>query len=209
MDNGSPLHEQIHMGACSLNLENERRELVQIDDCLLLEYRKDGEQDETVPPEERLADEAITTFLAKPSAELLALSEGNEAQSLLLPWLMKIDWTLELVLKGLARLTPGGIRMPRLTNVNISGGGIRFTASRRFEKHDILDLRLILPPFVPIQTKAEVLRAVPKRDGSQAWEVAARFTTLNLEDRERLIRHVLHVQAERLRARHMSAGTDE
>lgn len=198
---------------------DDRRELLRIDDRLLLECRRAGEVSEPAAagPSEPQTDEAIKAFLSRPTADLLsrAAAQGPDHQdpmeSLLVPWLMKIDWALELILKAAARATPQGLALPQLTEVNLSGGGICFDTERRFGEHDILELRLILPPFVPIRSTAEVTRVTPARlEGgagqAERFTVAAHFTSISSEDRERLIRHILRLQADRIRQRHTSAA---
>ncbi|MEW6542420.1 MAG: PilZ domain-containing protein [Nitrospirota bacterium] len=183
---------------------DDRRELLRIDDQVMLEYWLNGEtaSGHTGEPAQGI-QEAIKAFIARPTSDLLARSQGNEAEALLVPWLMKIDWALELVLQAVARLSPGGLAIPHLTDVNISGGGICFEATHQLNPGELIELRIILPPFTPIRTQAEVVRATPK--GTRCT-VAARFTTITSEDRERLIRHIINLQAERLRARNRNAA---
>jgi hypothetical protein len=198
---------------------DDRRELLRIDDRLLLECRRAGEASESAAarPSEPQTDEAIKAFLSRPTADLLsrAATQGPDHQdpmeSMLVPWLMKIDWALELMLKAAARANPQGLALPRLTEVNLSGGGICFDTDRRFGENDILELRLILPPFVPIRSTAEVTRVTPVRGeggagAAERFTVAAHFTSIGSEDRERLIRHILRLQADRIRSRHQSAA---
>lgn len=183
---------------------DDRREWLRIDDCLLLEYHLVG--DMTCPvsfPGERAAEELITTFITKPTEDLLA-AHPHEAESVLVPWLKKIDWVLESILQRLVRMSKEGIALPKCTDVNISGGGISFTTPRRFEEHDQLDLRVILPPFTPIRARVEITRviAMKSESGTDGWYTATRFMQITQDDHECLIRHILHTQAERLRARH-------
>ncbi|TPW13762.1 MAG: hypothetical protein FD129_1216, partial [bacterium] len=67
----------------------------------------------------------------------------------------------------------------------------------------------------PISAVAEVVRAIPVRrndsnaasgGGSGRVTIAARFASISSEGRERIIRHILQLQAERLRARHAGAA---
>ncbi|MES4786804.1 MAG: hypothetical protein C4294_14355, partial [Nitrospiraceae bacterium] len=108
--------------------------------------------------------EAITTFLAQSTQDLLAHDQAGEGESLLVPWLRKIDWVLELMLHTLVRLSGEGLAMPQLTDVNISGEGISFNTARCFQEGDHLDLRLILPPFTPIQAVVEAIRVSPLQE---------------------------------------------
>jgi PilZ domain len=183
---------------------DDRREWLRIEDCLFLEYRLAGELSCPVSlPQDRAAEELITTFISKPTEDLLA-THPHEAESVLVPWLKKIDWVLESMLQRLVRMSKEGIALPQRLDVNISGGGISFTTPRRFQEQDELDLRVILPPFTPIQARVEVTRVTQAAsDGSTAgWYTATRFIQITQDDHECLIRHILHVQAEQLRARH-------
>jgi hypothetical protein len=182
-----------------------RREWLRIDDCLFLEYQLVGEISCPVSiPSGRAAEEMIATFIRKPTEDLLAAAHFHDAESMLVPWLKKIDWVLESILQRLVRVSKEGISLPKRTDVNISGGGISFAIPRRFQEKDQLDLRVILPPFTPIQARVEITR-VTAMEGEQEtsdWSTATRFMQITQDDHECLIRHILHIQAERLRARH-------
>ncbi|MFO0730001.1 MAG: hypothetical protein U0361_03215 [Nitrospiraceae bacterium] len=102
----------------------ERREWLRIDDRVLLEYALVGEpldsQHPDLPP---VTEEAIATAVAKPTLDLLSRAGESLAESPLLPWVSKIDWMLETILKSLAKIQPGSVSIARLTEVNISAGG--------------------------------------------------------------------------------------
>lgn len=191
---------------------DDRREWLRIDDSLFLEYQLVGELSCRVDiPADRAAEELIATFISKPTEDLLAAAHLDTAESVMVPWLKKIDWVLEAILQRLVHVSKQGIALPRLTDVNISGGGISFVSSRRFQEGDQLDLRLILPPFTPIQARAVVTRVSQMEGdhGKTGWCTGARYIRIAQDDHERLIRHILHIQAERLRARHATQhGTD-
>ena len=179
----------------------ERREWLRIDDRILLEYALAGEpldsQHHDLPP---VTEEAIATAVSKPTLDLLSRAGATLAESPLLPWVSKIDWMLETILKSLAKIQPGSVSIARLVEVNISAGGIGFVTPRRFEQGDVLAVRLILPPFTLIQTTAKVIR-VTGGPGATGVRLATQFENLAPDDQEHIIRHILQVQAERLRAR--------
>lgn len=189
---------------------DDRREWLRIDDCLFLEYQLVGEVScPIVIPADRTAEELIATFISKPTEDLLAAAHLDAAESPMVPWLKKIDWVLEAILQRLVHISKEGIAFPRLTAVNISGGGISFVSSRRFQEGEQLDLRLILPPFTPIQTRVMITRVTPMEgeSGKAGWCTGTRYVQIGQDDHECLIRHILHVQAERLRARHATQHT--
>ncbi|MCP9462849.1 MAG: PilZ domain-containing protein, partial [Nitrospira sp.] len=161
----------------------------------------EGEQEKTSPlRREMVTDEMIAAAVEKPTTELLARSGDLLAQAALIPWIMKVDWLLEVLLKTLAKAHPGCMELARVTTVNISGGGIGFVASQRFNAGDRLALRVILPPFTPIQVAAKVIRSSPDPQG-RGFVLAAEFVDLGADEQDHLVRYVLQTQAERLRTR--------
>ena len=186
----------------SASLEvDERREWIRVDDRLLMEYRLASESPDIpsvdTPP---LTDDMIAAAVAKPTADLLARSGEPLANSPLLPWIMKIDWLMEVLLRGMAHVHPNSLALARLTEVNISGGGISFVSARAFHPGEQLALKVILPPFTPVQTMAKVIRTSPLHDQS-GHIVATQFLNLSTDNQEHIIRHIIQTQAERLRAR--------
>jgi len=188
------------------SLSDERREWIRIDDRLLLEYRLLTDPAEgPIPGILPVSNEAITAAIAKPTSDLLLRSGEQLAESPLLPWIMKVDWLLEVIVKQLAKMQPEGIAIAQVADVTLSGGGIGFLSPRKFAVDDILRLKVILPPFTPIHTTARVIRSSLAKDGMQ-YDIASEFTELSPADQEHLIRHIIQTQAERLRGRRKQSG---
>lgn len=178
-----------------------RREWIRIDDHLLLEYRLLNDPPNAPTPDALpVTEDTIAAAVGKPTSDLLAHSGEVLADSPLLPWMMKIDYMLEVILKALAHMQPSSITMAQVTEVNISGGGISFISPRQFNPGDHLALKIILPPFTPIQTVAKVIRSIPHTDG-QGFSLATEFVDLRASDQEHVIRHIIHTQAKQLRDR--------
>lgn len=193
-----PSHQHI-----STDMKNEeRREWLRIEDHLLLEYRLLGESatamNAYLPP---ATEDTIATTIAKPTLDLLAGAGETFAGSPLLPWVSKIDWMLETILKSLVKSHPGSVEIARLTNVDISAGGLGFNTPRLFQAEDVLALRFILPPFSMIETTARIIRVTAAGKVDSGYHLATQFVELASDDQELIIRHILQVQAERLRAR--------
>ena len=181
-------------------MADERREWIRIDDSLLLEYRLAGESAEDSAREQpSVTPDAIAAAVGKPTADLLASSGDRLGESALLPWVMKVDWLMEVILKTLAKAHPGCMGIARMTQVNISGGGISFVSTRQFTAGDRLELKIILPPFLPIHTMAHIIRASPDPQG-QGFTLATEFVELKADEQDHLVRYIIHTQAERLRA---------
>ena len=192
--------------APSKNTADERREWIRIQDRVLMEYRVLAEAGTTVPVEATNATpEMISAVVTKPTADLLARTGESLIGSSVLPWIMKIDYLLEVILNSLASSQPSTVSMARLMDVNLSGGGVGFVSPQEFAAGDQLAIKLILPPFTLIQAKTKVIRSVPEPDG-QGFAIATEFVDLKADDQEHLIRHILHTQAERLRAQRNHLG---
>lgn len=180
----------------------ERREWLRIDDRLLLEYRLFDEPTEAMnlhlPP---ATEDTIATAVSKPTLDLLGRAGETFAGSPLMAWISKIDWMLETILKSLAKSHPGSVAIARLTDVDISAGGLGFDTPRRFKEEDLLILKVILPPFSMIEATARVIRVSQAEKTATGVHVATQFIELGGDDQELIIRHILQVQAERLRAR--------
>ena len=180
----------------------ERREWLRIEDRLLLEYRRFDEPAEAMnahlPP---ATEDTIATAVSKPTIDLLVRAGETFAGSPLLPWVSKIDWMLETILKSLVKSHPGSVAIARLTDVDISAGGLGFDTPRQFQADDLLVLKVILPPFSMIEATVRIIRVTPAEKETTGFHVATQFVELGGDDQELIIRHILSVQAERLRAR--------
>jgi len=188
--------------------QDERREWIRIDDRILMEYRLLSKSGSPLSTEmEPATAESISEAVMKPTAELLARSGESLMGSPVLPWIMKVDYLLEVILHALAASQPSSVSLARPMDVNLSGGGVGFSVNRAFASGDRLALKLILPPFIPIQTVVRVIRSVPQTNGD-GFTVATEFVDLKPDDQEHVIRHVLQTQAERLRATRGKAPTE-
>ena len=182
-------------------LSDERREWVRIDDRVLLEYRLlTDPADGPTPGLPPVSNEAIAAIIAKPTSDLLLRNGEQLAESPLLPWIMKVDWLLEVIVTALAKMQPEGIAIAQLADVTLSGGGIGFLSPQNFAIGDMLQLKIVLSPFTPIHTTARVIRSIQVKDGLN-YDIATEFIQLSPDDQEHLFRHIIQTQAERLRGR--------
>lgn len=117
-------------------------------------------------------------------------------------WMNKIEWTLETILATLERQSPKRPSAPQLVDVSVSGDGIRFPPYGPLAVGDLIRMRVILPPFVPVEMNGEVIRVRPDPHGPDPGRsVAVRFVEIAGVDREKIIRYVIQRQAELLRRR--------
>lgn len=196
------------MEAPTSTSQDERREWIRINDRVLMEYRLLLESGHTLPVEAGAPTaDMISTAVGKPTADLLTRSGDSLVGSPVLPWIMKVDYLLEVILNALAAGRPDSVAMARPMDVNLSGGGVGFVSDRELSIGDQLAVKLILPPFILIKATIKVIRAMPQA-GGQGYAIATEFVDLKPDDQEHLIRHILQAQAEQLRARRKAAASD-
>jgi hypothetical protein len=128
-------------------------------------------------------------------------------EPLLLQMLTRIDWMLTTVMKTLAKEGSAHHAFPDFITANLSGSGIRFPARQEFRVGDLISLKLVLRPFVPIQAVGRILRVSPVlNDGVRCYETACEFAEIMTDDREAIIRHVIRSQAVLQRRRSLQEG---
>ena len=88
--------------------------------------------------------------------------------------------------------------------VNISDGGFAVTGSTVYQRNDILSLTLRLPDHDLFTSFTEVLRLDPIPYPGGTYRLHARFIRMSTQDRELLIRHIVHFQRAHLQG-HYSA----
>jgi|GEM_PF-5025594 len=172
----------------------DRRESVRVDDRVLLEYWPSAHQ----------ADRAdhLHRFGQIPLASGLETPDGLPLHPLVIQWMSKIEWTLEALLRTLEQQCPTRLSAPRLMDVNVSGDGMRFLPYRPLALGDRIDLRMVLPPFIVVETKGDVIQVRPDAKGlDPAHTVVVQFVDIAEPEREKLIRYVIQRQADLQRRR--------
>jgi hypothetical protein len=171
----------------------DRREGVRVDDRVLLEYWLVTDVGHTTNTFRRFAQ--IPLPISPETGESLRLDP------LVVQWMSKIEWTLDAILHTLEHQSPRP-SAARLMDVNVSGDGVRFLPERPLAEGDMIDLRMVLPPFIVVEARGEVMQMRPKAEClDPSHTVVVRFTDIAEEDREKIIRYVVQRQAE-LQRRH-------
>lgn len=88
--------------------------------------------------------------------------------------------------------------------VNLSAGGIGITITTLFQANDILSCTLLFPDDVRFKSFIEVLRVDPIAYPLNTYRLHGRFIRMSTQEREFLVRMILHLQREHL-AKHYSA----
>jgi hypothetical protein len=166
----TPSHDRFRQSPYTDINNEERREWLRIEDRLLLEYRRSDEPAEAMnahlPP---ATEDTIATAVSKPTIDLLVRAGETFAGSPLLPWVSKIDWMLETILKSLVKSHPGSVAIARLTDVDISAGGTWFRYPASVSGGGPLGAEVILPPFSMIEATARIIRVTPAEKARRAF----------------------------------------
>jgi hypothetical protein len=171
-----------------------RRTSVRVDDRLLLEYWPVAD----VP----YSHGKLPRFSQVPLAGSPEAVEGLGLDPLMAQWMSKIEWTLDAILRTLEHQSPKRVIAPRLMEVNISGEAIRFIPDSPLAVGDLMDLRMVLPPFIPLEVRGEVSQTRPVSPLPEAAHaVVVRFMNMRDMDREKIIRYVVQRQADLIRRR--------
>ncbi len=93
------------------------------------------------------------------------------------------------------------------SEINISGSGVRFCSEELFKPGVYLDIKLLLPisSGVIVETVGQVVRCTKLSDNDMAaghaqYDIAVKFSAINEDDREFIIRYVFKRQRELLRS---------
>lgn len=110
--------------------------------------------------------------------------------------LFDINQKLNILLNHIAE--KNGFNIPEAREVNISGGGLRFTSQDSFSAGDRLILKTFLPTYAhAIKIKCEVVRVVPSDKGG--FDVAVKFTEMDETTRDKIIKYIFAKQRKLLR----------
>jgi hypothetical protein len=86
-----------------------------------------------------------------------------------------------------------------LTEVDISGGGLRFKSTENYPIDQLIKLDIVLiPECVAIEACARVVYCVPFEE-AELYEVALTFVQLSESDRDAIIKHIFAIQSKQLR----------
>ncbi|MCL4234294.1 MAG: PilZ domain-containing protein [Deltaproteobacteria bacterium] len=187
---------------------HDARDYVRVKDIVRLEYR-------TVEPDNysRAKDELV--FLRAREAKASATKRGvsialespaDQSMAAVVEAIKSLERKVDLMIELLERPASAiGARAGRReVHCNISGSGMLFSCDESFEVGHRLLMSMYLGYLVttPIHVIAEVVRVEESRPGygGERFLVAAHFTDLANDDRERIIQHVVDVQRSMIRA---------
>ena len=166
----------------------DRREGVRVDDRVLLEYWQVTDLGHST--------DTFRHFAQIPLSVSPETGEALQLDPLVVQWMSKIEWTLAAILRTLEHQSPRP-SAARLMDVNVSGDGVRFLPERPLTEGELIDLRMVLPPFIVVEARGEVMQIRPEPEClDPSHTVVVQFTDISEEDREKIIRYVVQRQAE-------------
>lgn len=178
----------------SMREAEDRRKSVRVDDRILLEYWATADAADRT--------DLLPRFPQVPLVGSPDATEGTGLHPLIAQWMSKIEWTLDAILRTLEHDSPRVLAAPRLLDVNISGEAIRFLPDRPLAVGDRIDLRMILAPFLPVETQGEVIHVRPDPLGVAPHPaVVVRFVDISDVDLEKIIRYVVQRRTDLLKRR--------
>ncbi len=169
-----------------------RREFVRTDDKISVYY-------------EAWTEESSAGSSADPTNILDDIEPGPEENPKLYKLLFDISQKLNLLVDQMS--DKGVFKIPEATEVNISGGGIRFKCPDSFAEGDMLMIKTFLPTHAGIvNVKCRVLRV--EDVGGGFYRVAAEFEDMDDVTREKIIRFIFSKQRKNLRSDRAKEGND-
>ncbi len=193
-------------------LPNERRQYFRIKNWLIINF-------ETVESVEDLPEYSDLTNQESPRITLLQelsrLEEENqsylrslqEKQSNLGKYLLNMNKKFELLTRFVIQSLSD--HPQELTEVDISGGGLRFSTSQKQVIDQLIKLEIVLvPECYGIIAYARVVDCQPI-EGSNCYTLAVIFVKLREADRDAIVRHVFKVQSNQLRAAKRNTESDD
>ena len=121
----------------------------------------------------------------------------------LLAWFDRIEGKLDRILEHLGMPDAARFSAMDVQDVSLSGSGILFTAKDRLidDSTALVEFQLPGPPARPVRCLARVVRSMPLEDAEGQFATAVRFDVISEDDRDEIIRHVVEVERNQLRAR--------
>jgi hypothetical protein len=145
-------------------------------------------------------DLSVQAFTLQPFMEEAVREEKTQQiDPFIINNLIDINLKLNLVLTMLNSNREPGIFTQRPMEVNLSEGGIAFVTSDKFEKGDILDLRILLPifPIAIIKTRGEVVRSTSLSGNNR--QTGVKFIDIKEENQDKIVNYLFKKERERLR----------
>ena len=185
-----------------------QRQYHRVDDLLPFLYRRVTAEDYELLTKKYISGTLCEVGVSSLPPQLEQLyweleEETSDREHLLsiLKYLYTLDMKLNHIINYLSGKQEDNLLFRKPEKINISGSGARFMTDERFEKDELLEIRILLPgwPFTLVPALAEVVHVDPDPDGKR-WEIAVRFTAISEGCRDQLTRYIMRMERGLLRA---------
>ncbi len=181
---------------------SERREYFRIKNWIIINHERVESAQESALMNDSATQTSPRIALLQ---QLTQLENDNEAylgsltdkQSQLGNYLLNLNKKVDLLTRFVIQSLDN--QLQDLTEVDISGGGIRFKTHEAFELEELVKLEIVLvPECVGFIAYGRVVDCNPV-ESSDMHDIALIFVKLKESDRDAIIRHVFALQSQQLR----------
>ncbi len=182
--------------------ENDRREYFRIKNWVILNYTAVESLNlipkESSPPPSNSPHITLLQELACIESDNQAyLSSLENKTSHVSNYVVNLNKKIELLTRFVVQLLDR--EKQDLTEVDLSGGGIRFSTSDKLDIDQILKIEMVLvPDCVGIVAYCRVVDS--QLNSKNQYNIALEFVQLKESDRDAIIRHIFKLQSQQLRA---------
>ena len=166
------------------------REFSRVDTCVPFEFK-------VVSKEEQ------ANIRSRISTEPSVISEGMPELDdvAIMTWLKMLSSKLDTILNYIMYQREGFLSL-KMRQLNISGGGMSFTANQNFQIGDVLEIRMLLNMFQPVALilYGKVVKTGPSGPDGK-FDTAVQFIEIDDEIANAIVRFVFDVQRGQLRKR--------
>jgi hypothetical protein len=168
-----------------------RREFCRIEVCIPFACR-------LVPPEEQKKIQLHTSG-SSVHAGHKALPEIKDPA--IAEWFNLLNAKLDTLIRHLTPEREGFCELP-LEWINIGGGGLRFSSREKYQRGDMLEIKMMLPPMHPIPLYVyATVSSVAEISPDGLYSTAVQFTKMDHTIQEEIIRFVFEQEREIIRGK--------
>ena len=166
-----------------------RREFCRIEVCIPFACR-------LVPPEEQ---KRIRSHISGSSVHAGHKALPEVKDPAIAEWFNLLNSKLDTLIRLLTLEREGFSELPSEW-INIGGGGLRFSSRKKYQRGDILEIKMMLPPTHPIALHVyATVSSVAEIGPDGRYSTAVQFTKMDHTIQEEIIRFVFEQEREIIR----------
>lgn len=188
---------------------NERRQYYRIDDSAIFSYqiiKKGADDDDKLKADEKVsaAFEMIELFSQMNQQMSVALGRISENSADIATYLKGLDKKVELLAQMyLFKENESNIEPHR--QINLGAGGLAFGAHEKLKQGTLIAMDMILSTdLLCLHLTGRVIQISNDKDGDFPYRISIGFTDISESEIDQIIKHIMRLQSEQLRARRES-----